>query len=62
MRGGPWFLLGLVLALLGVAFYLVMGLQHGSWTDVGVYSVTIVLLGFGIVGALVARGLEAEAS
>lgn len=58
---GPWFILGVVLAVLGVLFYLYMGLVHGGWLDVGVYAVSVVLLGFGALGALVARG-EAERS
>lgn len=45
--------MSLVALLAGVAFYLTMGLGHGSWTDVGVYSVTVVLVGLGGLGALV---------
>jgi len=40
------------LAALGVAFYFGWSLLHGTWTDLGVYSVTIVLVGFGIFGYL----------
>ncbi len=54
MRSNPWFWFSIVLAVLGVIFYAVMGLAHGAWTDVGVYSITVILVGFGGVGAWVA--------
>ncbi|MFW6376014.1 MAG: hypothetical protein ACOCZJ_02520 [Thermoplasmatota archaeon] len=40
------------LASLGVAFYLSWNILYGKWFDVGVYSVTVVLVGFGIIGFL----------
>ena len=53
MRFNVWTVASLVSLVLGVAFYLTMGLGYGSWTDVGVYSVTIVLVGLGGVGTWV---------
>lgn len=53
MRFNVWTVASLVSLVLGVAFYLTMGLGHGSWTDVGVYSVTVVLVGLGLVGTWV---------
>lgn len=53
MRFTAWTAVSLVALLAGVVFYLTMGLGHGSWTDVGVYSVTVTLVGLGVLGALV---------
>ncbi|OGS47530.1 MAG: hypothetical protein A3K66_07325 [Euryarchaeota archaeon RBG_16_67_27] len=49
-----------LLFLGGVIFYLAWGFAYGSWnllaTDwIGVYAVTVVLVGFGIVGMLLYR-------
>lgn len=38
------------LAALGIAFYFSWSLLYGTWTDIGVYTVTVVLVGFGIIG------------
>ncbi len=40
------------LAALGVAFYLSWSFLYGTWTDLGVYTVSIVLIGFGVIGYL----------
>lgn len=52
MRANGWTALSLLVLLLGIGFWLYMGLTYGSWTDVGVYSVGIVLVGFGVAGTL----------
>jgi hypothetical protein len=52
MAFNGWTALSLLLLLLGVAFWLYMGLTYGNWTDVGVYSVGITLVGLGGIGAL----------
>jgi hypothetical protein len=55
-RFNVWAILSVVLLVLGVAFYLAMGsgLLAGDhvarWTDIGVYSVTVVFVGFGLFG------------
>jgi hypothetical protein len=38
--------------LFGVAviFYLSWGIAYGDWTDIGLYSITVVLGGFGLTG------------
>ena len=46
-----------LLFLAGVIFYLAWGLAYGSWNLlaaewIGAYAVTVILLGFGIVGML----------
>jgi len=52
MRFTAWTALSLLVLLLGVGFWLYMGLNFGSWSDIGVYSVGIVLIGFGVAGTL----------
>jgi len=47
----------LILFLAGIVFYLIWGFWYGAWVLVdtpwiGAYAVTVVLLGFGIVGML----------
>jgi hypothetical protein len=47
----------MILFLAGIIFYLIWGFYYGAWnllqTDwIGAYAVTVVLLGFGIVGML----------
>lgn len=50
-----------LLFLAGIIFYLAWGFVYGSWNAlapewIGVYAVTIVLVGFGLVGMLLYRG------
>ncbi len=51
----------LILFLAGVIFYLIWGLYYGAWNLfaadwIGAYAVTVVLVGFGIVGMLLYKG------
>lgn len=41
-----------LLLVLGIIFYLSWGVLYGEWTDVGAYSITIILIGFGFFGTL----------
>ncbi|MBS3781095.1 MAG: hypothetical protein KGY66_01465 [Candidatus Thermoplasmatota archaeon] len=48
-------ILSLFYALLagsGLAFYFSWSFLYGTWTDIGVYAVSVVLIAFGIVGYL----------
>lgn len=45
-----WGPVSIVLLVLGLLFWLVVGLLRGHAADVGVYSVSIMLLGFGLGG------------
>lgn len=53
MKFTGWTLLSLAILVLGVAFWAYQGTTNNNWSDVGVYSVGITLIGFGAVGALV---------
>ncbi|HEX9341171.1 MAG TPA: hypothetical protein VF992_08400 [Thermoplasmata archaeon] len=53
--------------LAGILFYVLWGLSYGSWNLlrpewVGAYAVTVVLVGFGIVGMLLYRETPAPAA
>ncbi len=39
-------------AALGLAFYISWSIMFDTWFDVGVYTITVVLMGFGIIGFL----------
>ena len=52
MTRGFYYLL-LPLALL---FWIGWGLKFGVWWDIGIYSVLIVLTGFGLIGGFVVYG------
>lgn len=60
MRVTVWAVLSLVLAAGGVLLWLGMGLALGRWTDIGVYTVSIVLLGFGLFGLLASQSPEPQ--
>lgn len=54
------FLLYALLFLAGILFYVIWGIAYGTWNvlsppNLGVYAVTIVLVGFGLVGMLLYR-------
>lgn len=41
-----------LLAAMGIAFYISWSFMYGTWFDVGVYTVTAVMVGFGLIGFL----------
>ncbi len=43
-----------ILIILGLIIYFSWALLYDAWTDVGLYSITAVLLTFGVLGALLA--------
>lgn len=53
MKFTAWTALSLALLVLGVGFWVYMGSAYDNWSDVGVYSVGITLISFGLVGMLV---------
>lgn len=62
MRFTPWTILSLVLLVLGIAFWVWMGTTYDNWTDVGVYSIGVTLVGFGLVGTFVSLLAPARVS
>lgn len=61
MAFNGWTALSLLVLLLGVAFWLYMGLTYGNWTDVGVYALGVTLVGFGVAGTLASLGRRTPA-
>ena len=53
-----WFYL--LAIFLGIAFYLSWGILYGAWTDVGVYTITIILVVFGLFGVALYFGKNEE--
>lgn len=61
MRFTGWTALSLIVLLLGIGFWLYMGLNYDNWGDIGVYSVAIVLVGFGLFGTLASLSMRRPA-
>ena len=54
MNRAIWILSWLLIAV-GLVFYFSWAFLYDAWTDIGLYSVTVVLLAFGILGAFLAK-------
>lgn len=39
-----------ILAALGISLYVGWSVMYGTWFDVGLYSVSALMIGFGVVG------------
>ena len=48
----------LIVLIAGVLFYISWGLRYGVWYDVGIYSITIVLVLGGLLGAILSLSME----
>lgn len=44
--------LSLLTLIGGIAFYVYWGMRYGVWVDIGIYTLTIVLVLFGVFGTL----------
>ncbi len=42
----------LAVFLFGIIFYISWSASYDTWTDIGVYSVTVIAVGFGLLGML----------
>lgn len=52
-------IVSLLVLLAGILFYIYWGATYGVWADIGIYSITIILVLFGLFGTLLSL-LEAE--
>ena len=43
-------ILSILFIIVGLAHYIYWGTRYGVWTDIGIYSITIVLVLSGIIG------------
>ena len=48
----------LIVLIAGLLFYISWGLRYGVWVDMGIYSITIVLVFGGLVGAILSLSME----
>lgn len=62
MRFTLWTVLSLILLVIGVGFWVYMGSTYDNWMDVGVYSIGVTLVGFGLVGTFVSLLAPARAA
>ncbi len=38
--------------VVGILYYLLWNIKYGAWTDIGIYSATILFVSLGILGSL----------
>jgi hypothetical protein len=55
-----WFYFSIIILLAGIGFYWIWGIMFGTWNlfetaHLGAYTITVLLVGFGLVGALLTR-------
>lgn len=50
----------MLLLVFAIAFYFIWSAMYGTWTDLAVYTVTIILGGLGLVGTLLYTIREQE--
>jgi len=52
-------ILSLVILIAGIAFYIIWGIKYkDAWTDIGIYSITSVLVLGGLIGFILSLSLE----
>ncbi|MCL5680761.1 MAG: hypothetical protein M1515_01765 [Candidatus Thermoplasmatota archaeon] len=54
--------LSFIMLLGAVVFYLSWSIAYGAWTDIGLYSISIVLIMFGFLGILLSKARQKEVS
>jgi len=52
-------IVGILMIIAGLLLWIYWGTNYGVWTDIGIYSITIVLIIAGIVGTIISL-LEKE--
>jgi hypothetical protein len=48
----------LIVLIGGLLFYISWGLRYGVWVDVGIYSITIILVIGGLLGTILSLTME----
>jgi len=56
----PITIVSLVMLIAGIIFYIGWSLHYDAWTNIGVYSLTITFVAFGVLGLLLSMHLEDE--
>ena len=44
--------LSIIVAIAGLIYYIGWGIHYHKWADIGIYSITVFLMGIGIIGSL----------
>jgi len=50
----------LIILIAGILMYISWGMRYGVWDDIGIYSITIVLVLSGIIGLILSLSREKE--
>ncbi len=51
-------IVALIVLIAGLLLYITWGLRYGVWVDIGIYSITIVLVLGGLLGTIVSLSME----
>jgi hypothetical protein len=51
-------IVALIVLIAGLLLYITWGLRYGVWADIGIYSITIVLVLGGLLGAIISLSME----
>jgi hypothetical protein len=51
-------IIALIVLIAGLLLYITWGLRYNVWTDIGIYSITIVLVLGGLLGAILSLTYE----
>ncbi len=54
MNRGVW-IFSWILIIIGLIIYFSWALMYDAWTDVGLYSITVTMLTFGVLGVILAK-------
>jgi len=46
-------IVSVLVILAGIIYYVAWNLKYGAWTDIGIYSVAIILISFGAAGYMI---------
>jgi hypothetical protein len=52
----------LIVLAAGVAFYVIWSALFNAWTDLAVYAISVIMIGFGLVGTLLYSSLAKQAA
>jgi hypothetical protein len=50
----------MALLVFGIAFYFIWSAMYGTWTDLAVYTITVICVGLGLIGTLLYTYREQE--
>jgi hypothetical protein len=53
-----WTIVALIILIAGLLLYITWGIRYNVWADIGIYSITIVLVLAGLFGTILSLKLE----